>query len=391
MPQKRDYYEVLGVKRGATDEEIKKAYRIHARKFHPDVNPGNKDAEEKFKEVNEAFEVLKDPQKKAQYDQFGHAPFAGGAGAGAGQGFRGFGGGGGGAGFENFEDIFSSFGFGDIFDVFGGGRKRAGRRGGPVDGADLRYDLSITLEEAFNGAVKKINIPRFEKCSVCKGTGAKPGTSKKDCPKCDGRGEVQSVQRTPFGQFVSIRTCDRCGGEGMIVEAVCPECNGARRVQKTSTIDIKIPAGVSTGSHLRVEGMGEEGTNGGYSGDLYVVLHVDAHPVFDRYENDIYAKTSISISQAIFGAEVEVPAIKGKVKLRIPQGTQSHTIFRIKGQGMPDVRTGRRGDLLIRVVVKIPEKLSAKERDILKEYASVAEGEEAKVEKGFFDKFREYI
>jgi len=391
MPQKRDYYEVLGVKKDATDEEIKKSYRIQARKFHPDVNPGNKDAEENFKEVNEAFEVLKDPQKRAQYDQFGHAPFAGGgAGAGAG-GFSGFGGGGGSAGFENFEDLFSSFGFGDIFDVFTGGRKRGGRRGGPVDGADLRFDLKITLEEAFAGTAKKIDVPRYEKCPTCKGSGVKPGTSLKECTKCGGRGEVQAVQRTPFGQFVSVRTCDKCGGLGTVAEALCPECDGAKRVEKTRTIDVKIPAGVSTGSHLRVEGMGEEGTNGGYSGDLYVVLHVDPHSVFDRYENDLYAKTSISIPQAIFGAEVEVPAIKGKVKLRIPQGMQSHTIFRIKGQGMPDVRTGKRGDLLIRVVVKIPEKMSVKERDILKEYAKVAEGTEAKVEKGFFDRFKEYI
>ncbi len=324
MPQKRDYYDVLGVKKGASDEEIKKAYRIHARKFHPDVNPGNKDAEEKFKEVNEAFEVLKDPQKRAQYDQFGHAPFAGGgAGAGAGQGFRGFGGGGA-AGFDNFEDIFSSFGFGDIFDVFTGGRRRGARRGGPTDGADLRFDQTITLDEAFSGTVKKINIPRYEKCPTCKGTGVKPGTSLKECPKCGGHGEVQSAQRTPFGQFVSVRTCDKCGGQGSVAEALCPECDGAKRVEKTRTIDLKIPAGVSTGSHLRVEGMGEEGTNGGYSGDLYVVLHVEPHTVFDRYENDLYAKTSISISQAIFGAEAEVPAIKGKVKLRIPQGTQPH-------------------------------------------------------------------
>lgn len=388
MPAKRDYYEVLGVRKDANPEEIKKAYRILARKFHPDVNPGKKEAEEKFKEVNEAFEVLKDPEKRAQYDQFGHAPFAGGGGAGAGQGFRGFGGGG--AGFEDFEDIFSSFGFGDIFDVFSGGRRRGARRGGPVDGADLRYDLRISLEEAFGGAIKKISVPRFEKCPTCKGTGVKPGTSPKTCPKCNGRGEVQAVQRTPFGQFVSIRTCDRCGGEGKIAEAACPECGGAKRVEKTRIIDVKIPAGVGTGSHLRVEGMGEEGTNGGYSGDLYVVLHVEAHPVFDRYENDLYAKTSVSIPQAIFGAEVEVPAIKGKVKLKIPAGTQSHSVFRIRGQGMPDVRTGKRGDLLIRVVVNIPTKLSGKEKEILEEYAKVAKGE-ARVEKGFFDRFKEYI
>ncbi len=391
MPQKRDYYEVLGVKKDASPEEIKKAYRILARKFHPDVNPGNKDAEEKFKEVNEAFEVLKDPQKRTQYDQFGHAPFAGGgAGAGAGPGFRGFGGG---RGFEDFEDLFSSFGFDDIFDVFTGGRRRAARRGGPVDGADLRYDLHITLEEAFSGTTKKINIPRFEKCPTCKGSGAKPGTSSKTCPKCNGRGEIQIMQRTPFGQFVSIRTCDRCGGQGKVFDEPCPECKGAKRVEKTRTIDVKIPQGVDTGSHLRIEGMGEEGTNGGYSGDLYVVIHVDPHPVFDRYNNDLYAKIEVSLPQAIFGAEVEVPAIKGKVKLKIPSGTQSHTIFRIRGQGMPDVRTGKRGDLLIRVVVEVPSpvKLSKKEKEILEEYAKISGGEGAKVGKGFFDKFREYI
>lgn len=391
MPQKRDYYEVLGVKRDASADEIKKAYRIHARKFHPDVNPGNKESEEKFKEVNEAFEVLKDPQKKAQYDQFGHAPFAGAGGAGQG-GFGGFGGGGaGGAGFENFEDIFSSFGFGDIFDVFSGGRRGQARRGGPTDGADLRYDLKITLEEAFGGAVKKINIPRFEKCPTCKGSGAKPGTAPKTCQKCGGTGEMRAVQRTPFGQFVSVRTCSMCAGVGKVAETPCPECKGAKRVEKTRTIDVKIPAGISTGSHLRVEGMGEEGTNGGYSGDLYIVIHVEQHPVFDRYENDLYAKTSISITHAIFGAEAEVPAIKGKVKLKIPAGTQSHSIFRVRGQGMPDVRTGKRGDLLIRVVVNIPSKLSTREREILQEYGRVAGGTEAKVEKGFFDKFREYI
>ncbi|MFH1126840.1 MAG: molecular chaperone DnaJ [archaeon] len=387
MP-KKDYYDLLGVSKNASPDEIKRAYRKLARKYHPDVNPDNKEAENKFKEINEAFEVLSNPQKRTQYDQFGHAAFQQG-GPGGGGGFSGFGGGfGGGGGFSSFEDIFSG-GFDDIFNVFSGMRGQDTRqRARP--GADLRYDIKITIEEAYAGVSKKIDVPRFERCEICKGTGAKSGTSKKTCSKCNGSGQVRQVRRSFLGQMVTIGTCDRCNGQGTVIETPCPECSGSGRVKRTRTIEVNIPEGVDEGSHLRIAGEGEAGFNGAQSGDLYIVIHVEPHKIFDRYENDLYCKTTIGIAQATLGDEIEIPTIKGKAKLKIPPGTQSHTIFRLRGQGMPDVHGRGIGDQQVKVVIDIPKKLTKKQKELIEEYAKETK-QSATVGKGFFDKMKEYF
>ncbi len=380
---KKDYYDILGVGKGASPEEIKRAYRKLARKYHPDVNPGDKSAEGKFKELNEAFEVLGDPKKRTQYDQFGHAAFQQGAGAGGFQGFRGFGGG----DFSSFEDIFSG-GFDDIFNVFSGMRGETRRRA--ASGADLRYDTTITLEEACSGIAKEIQVPRFEKCSACKGTGAKSGTAKKTCPKCSGTGQVRQVRRSFLGQMITIGMCDKCKGTGTIIETPCPTCSGSGRVRRTRTIEINIPPGVDDGSHLRIAREGEAGMNGAPSGDLYVVIHVEPHNIFDRYENDLYCKTTIGIAQATLGDEIEIPTIKGKAKLKIPPGTQSHTIFRLRGQGMPDLHGRGKGDQQVKVVVEIPKSLTKKQKELIQKYADETK-QEATIGKGFFDKMKEYF
>lgn len=379
---KEDYYETLGVGRNATQDEVKKAYRHLARKLHPDVNPGNKEAEEKFKEVNEAFQILGDPQKRAQYDQFGHAAFSqGGFGAG-GEGRAGFGGG--------FEDIFSDFN--DVFDIFSmfGGRQRA-RRGGSQDGADLKYDLEITLEEAYAGVTTKINVPNYGKCSSCNGTGARKGTSPKTCSVCNGTGEKKTIRRSVFGQMISISVCDKCEGRGKVIESPCDVCGGNGLVKVTKAIEIKIPPGVDNGSHLRVTGEGAPGTNGGSPGDLYVIINVKPHDVFERYENDLYIRTTISITQAILGAEIKVPTISGNVTLKIPPGTQSQTVFRLKSAGMPDLRSGKKGDELVKVVVNIPKKLTPAQKKALEEFAKESGEEKPNIGKGFFERMKEYL
>ncbi len=382
---KKDYYNILGVGKNASPDEIKRAYRKLARKHHPDVNQGDEGAEAKFKELNEAFEVLGNQQKRTQYDQFGHAAFQQGAGGGGFQGFRGFGGG----GFSSFEDIFSGSGFDDIFSAFSGMRgEETRRRSSP--GADLRYDITITLEEAHSGVARKIQVPRFEKCGACKGTGAKGGVAKKTCDKCNGSGQVRQVRRSFLGQIVTVGMCGKCGGRGTIIETPCPECNGNGRVKKTRTIDVKIPAGVDDGSHLRIAGEGEAGMNGALSGDLYIVIHVKPHDIFERYENDLYCKTTIGIGQAILGDEIEIPTIKGKANLNIPAGTQSHTVFKLRGQGMPDVHGRGKGNQFVKVVVEIPKTLTKKQRQIMEEYAQESK-QRATVGRGFFDKMKEYF
>lgn len=368
---KKDYYKILGIDKNASQEEIKKAFRHLARKYHPDV--AGKESEEKFKEINEAFQILNDPQKRAQYDQFGHAAFKPGDLA----GFR----------WPNFDDLFRDLGFGDIFDVFSGFRERTRR--GPEQGADLKYDLEITLEEAFSGSSKKIEVPVFVICNSCKGTGAKHG-SLKSCPECEGTGEIRRIQRSAFTQIVNIITCNKCRGSGQIIEKPCDSCGGAGRIKKTKIIEVKIPKGVDNGSYLRIRGEGEAGYNGGPPGDLYILINIKSHFVFDRYENDLFCKTTISLGQAIFGGEIEIPTIKGKAKLKIPAGTQSHTVFRLKGQGMPNLHTNKRGDQLVKVIVKIPERLDKNQRRLLKEFVKMS-GEKIKTTKGFFDKMKEYI
>jgi len=371
---KKDYYEVLGVPRNASDEDIKKAFRQLARKYHPDLNPGNKGAEEQFKEINEAFQVLSDPQKKAQYDQFGHAAFRP-------EDFAGF-------RTSSFEDLFRDSGFGDIFSVFSGFGGMGGRRArGPQPGADLRYDLEISFDEAFQGVKKTIEVPHSVECPTCHGTGAKPGTLKQ-CPKCGGSGQVRSVRRTPFGQMVQISTCPQCGGSGRIAEETCETCRGEGSVRKVSKIEVNIPRGIDEGQYLRVAGEGEAGERGGPAGDLYVVVHVAPHPIFERHGKDLYCKTTIDLATAVLGGEVQVPTMTGKGTLKIPAGTQSHTVFRLRGQGMPGLNSDRRGDQLVKVVVHIPEKVTKKQKELLREFSGEKKEETST---GFFEKLREFV
>lgn len=368
---KRDYYDVLGVPKNANEGDIKKAYRKQARQYHPDVNPNNPEAEAKFKEVNEAFEVLSNPEKKAQYDQFGHAGMN--AGGGFGGGFEGAG------------------GFGDLFDMFfgGGGFGMGGQPRGPQKGADLRYDMEISFEEAAFGLETEIEIPRTEECAACHGTGAAPGTHPATCPKCRGTGQIQVQQNTAFGRFVNMRPCDRCDGEGKIVETPCKDCGGQGRVRKYRKIKVKIPAGVDNGSRLRISREGEAGTRGGPPGDLYVYIHVKAHALYERHGHDVICDMPISIVQAALGAEVEVPTLDGKVELKIPEGTQTGTSFRIKGRGIPHLRGSGRGDQHVRVKVVTPKKLNDRQRELLVEFAKAGGDNIQADEKGFFEKVKD--
>ena len=370
---KRDYYEVLGVEKGASDEEIKKAYRRLARQYHPDVNKDDPKAEEKFKEINEAHEVLSDPQKRAAYDRFGHAGtdpnFGGGADAGG------------------FGD-FSFDGFGDIFDMFfgGGGRRR---KTGPERGADLRYDLRIEFEEAAFGKETTIKIPRTELCSTCHGNRAKPGTPIKTCSVCGGSGQVQSVQNTAFGRFSTVRPCDRCQGEGKTIETPCPTCAGRGRVRRVREIKVTIPAGVDTGHRLRIAGEGEAGERGGSPGDLYIYLSVKPHAFFKRTGNDLILEQAISYTKAALGGSIDVPTLEGTATLKIPEGTQPGTLFRIKGKGIPYLRGSGRGDELVRVKIEIPTKLTTAQREAIRNLAEAFGEEVAPPEKGFIGKVKE--
>lgn len=378
MAQKRDYYEVLGVDRNATEEEIKKAYRKLARKYHPDMNPGDPSCEAKFKEVNEAYQVLSDPERRARYDKFGHAaeegPFAQGQ-----PDFGGFG------GFGPFGDL------GDIFDMFfGTGMRGSGRtRGGPVRGDDIEYDLDLTLEEAAFGVEKIIDVFRFDTCGQCNGTGAKPGTRPETCPTCGGRGQVGETRTTPFGHFTSLRTCPKCGGAGEVMKEQCEACGGRGRVKGHHKIKVKIPAGVDTGMRVRVPGAGDGGIRGGGPGDLYVAVRVLPHEIFERVGNDIVMELPIEFWQAALGDEVEVPTLDGKAKLKIPEATQTGTVFRFRGKGIPNVNGFGRGDQHVRVKVVTPVKLTEKERELILQLAKLRGREASKEPKGFFKKVRD--
>jgi len=368
---KRDYYEVLGVNKDASDEEIKKSYRKLARQYHPDVNPNKKEAEEKFKEISEAYEVLSDSDKRAQYDRFGHVgPEAG--------GFGGFGGGFGGTG--------SDFGgFGDIFDMFFGGGFGGGQQAkGPRKGADLRLDLSVSFEEAAFGVEKDVQINRTESCPGCQGTGAEPGTHSSSCPTCGGKGQVAESQNTPFGRFQTVRPCPRCQGEGRIIETPCKECRGSGSVRKNRAIHIKVPGGVDNGSRLRMAGEGEGGARGGPPGDLYVYISVKPHKVFRRDGYDVFCEIPITFSQAALGDEIEVPTLEGKTKLRIPEGTQTGSNFRMKGKGIPNLRGFGRGDQHILVKVVTPTALTEKQRELMRQFAESGGEEDTGKDKGFW-------
>ncbi|HLG15059.1 MAG TPA: molecular chaperone DnaJ [Blastocatellia bacterium] len=350
MSSKRDYYEVLGVNRNASEQELKQAYRRLAIKYHPDKNPGDAEAEERFKEIAEAYQVLSSSELRSRYDRFGHAGVGASAGAGFGQGFPGF------------EDILGDlFGFGDIFGA------RGGRRAGPRRGSDLRYDIEITLEEAASGMKTKIRVPRLEACDRCSGTGAAEGTSPSRCTTCGGSGQVRYQQ----GFFSVARTCSACRGAGRVIRDVCRECRGDGRVERDKTLEIKLPAGVDNGSRLRIAGEGEAGEMGAPRGDLYVIIHVKEHDVFQRRDANLYCSLPVSFAQAALGAEVVVSTLDSQETLRIPEGTQTGTVFRLKGKGMPVLGGRGRGDQFVAVNIVTPTSLTKEQRRLLEELANI--------------------
>ena len=380
---KRDYYEVLGVSKTATQDELKKAYRKLARKYHPDLNKDNAEAAEKFKECNEAYSVLSDEQKRAQYDQFGHAAFENG-GMGGGGGFGGAGGFGGFGG-SGMEDIF------DMFFVGQGGRGGRSSKAGPQRGADLRFDLEISFEEAAFGLEKEINLYRDEVCDHCHGEGAEPGSKVETCPECNGSGYVRFTQNTMFGQMVNERPCSRCKGEGKIISEPCKECRGKGTVKRNKKLKVKIPAGVDNGSRLRVAGEGEAGAKGGPSGDLYVYLYVKPHKFFERDGTTVLCEVPINIVQATLGADIKVPTLDGQVTMKIPEGTQPGKVMRIKGKGIPSLRNSSRGDQLVRIKVVVPTKLSDKQKDALRKFADISKDNINPEEKSFMDKVKDFF
>ena len=370
---KIDYYEVLGVDKGADAQTLKKAYRKLAMQYHPDRNPDNPEAEAKFKEINEAYEVLSDDTKRANYDQFGHDGPQGFGGAGGFGGFGGFGGGG-------VEDIFDMFG-----DMFGGGFGGSSRprRRGPERGADIRQDITITFEEAAFGVKKSIKINRTEECSECNGSGAKSGTSKKTCPTCNGAGEVRTAQRTPFGNIMSTRVCSTCQGDGEVLESPCPKCNGQGKTRKVKTIEIDIPAGIDNDQMIKLSNQGDVGSKGGPRGDLYVAVRVMPHTLFTRDGFDIYFEMPITFAQAALGDEVEIPTLHGNVIYNIPEGTQTGTVFRLREKGIQKMRSNSKGDQYVKVIVDTPKKLNDKQKQLLKEFAREC-GEEVHEKKKSF-------
>ena len=376
---KRDYYEVLGVGRDASEKDIKKAYRRLAMKYHPDRNPDDADAEEKFKEASQAAEVLTDSEKRATYDQFGHAAFEGGAGAG---GFGGFGGAGGGSG--SFSSIFEDV-FGDIFGGSGGGRRQAG----PNRGADLRYVLTLDLEQAVKGCNPKIKVPTLVECMECLGSGAKKGSSPMDCVQCGGVGQVTARQ----GIFSIQQTCPRCRGQGKVISDPCESCHGQGRTQEQKTLSVKVPAGVDTGDRIRLAGQGEAGTRGGPSGDLYVQVEVREHDIFTRHSEHLYCEVPISFIDAALGGELEVPTLDGRVNLKIPPETQTGKRFRLRGKGVDvsQVRGGGVGDLYCDIVVETPVNLSDRQKDLLRQFAGESSEKNRPQQHSWFEGVKRFI
>jgi molecular chaperone DnaJ len=387
MSIKRDYYEVLEVTRTSTGEEIKRSYRKLAVKYHPDKNPGDHTAEEKFKELGEAYDVLSDEQKKAAYDRYGHAAFAQGGGVPRG--------GGGGGGFHDPFDIFrevfgASGGGGGIFEQFFGGAAGGGQRpdrDGKQRGSDLRYDMHIRLEEAAFGCEKEIEVSKLETCDVCNGSGAESGSRAVSCRDCGGRGQVISSR----GFFQVSQTCPRCRGTGQVIERPCRKCSGEGRTEAASRIKLKIPAGIEDGSRLRSMRNGEAGLRGGPPGDLYVVVHIKEHEVFEREESNLFCEVPVSFSVAALGGEVSVPTLDGQAQLKIPAGTQSGTAFKLRGKGVPSINSHNRGDLVVRVAVEVPTRLNAEQRKKLEEFAALMGEENTPMHKSFFEKAKEFF
>ena len=354
---KRDYYEVLGVSKTADEKELKKAYRKKAMEYHPDRNPDNKEAEEKFKEVNEAYEVLSDSEKRAAYDRFGHAAFEQG---GMGSGFGGFQGGF--SGFGGFEDIF-----GDLFGgAFGGGSRQ--RRNSPIKGSDIRYRMNISFEEAAFGVEKEITITREDECSACHGTGAKAGTEPQKCGTCGGSGQVNRQVKTPFGMMMSTTTCPTCQGAGEVITEKCEKCHGAKTETKRTNKKVRIPAGIDDGATIRMADEGNQGMRGGPKGDVYITVNVSPHKHFRREGYNVWLEIPISFVDAALGADIKVPTLDGDVKYKIPEGTQTGTVFRLKGKGITFLNSDRRGDQMIKVIIQTPKKLNAKQKDALKNF-----------------------
>lgn len=386
MANKRDYYEVLGLSRNATADDIKKVYRNLALKYHPDRVGADKkkEAEEKFKEMSEAYEVLMDPNKRATYDQYGHA--------GVDNSFKGSGGFDFRQDFHHFEDLQDwginlndlLRGFGFSGDIFGGGFESAPRRGGPRRGHDLEYKIEINFEDAAFGGKKTIAIPRYEECEVCGGTGAKPGSKKEKCAACGGRGQVSSSN----GFFNMVRTCERCGGEGFIIKTPCQACGGRGRVREKKEIDVTIPAGVDTGSRLRLQGQGEAGEKGGRRGDLYLAIHVKPHEIFERHGSDIYCEVPVDFVTATLGGEVEVPTLEGKIKMKIPAGTQGGKIFRLRGKGIAHIHDYGRGDQLAKVEIDVPAELTAEQKRLLKEFSKASGSRPGPLGQSFMEKMK---
>lgn len=371
--EKRDYYEVLGLAKGASDDDIKRAYRKMAKQYHPDVNPGDAEAEAKFKEVNEAYEVLSDSDKRSRYDAYGHAGVDPNFGAG-GYGAGGFG------DFGDLGSIFESF-----FGGFGGGSVR---RNGPMKGENVRVRVNLTFEEAAFGCEKTIEVGRVENCKTCGGSGAAPGTHAETCPRCGGSGQVRTQRRTPLGVMTTSEVCPECGGRGKKITTPCPDCGGSGVTRVRRSIKVKVPAGIDDGQTLSVRGEGHAGTNGGPSGDMLVTVSIKPHPIFERDGTSVHIELPITFAQAALGAELEVPTIDGKVKYTVPEGTQTGSVFRLRGKGIPRVNASGRGDEFVHVVVETPRNLTAKQKELLREFDGTLGDKQNEKRKGFFDKFK---
>lgn len=381
MADKRDYYEVLGLSKGATDEEIKKAYRKLAKQYHPDLNPGDKSAEAKFKEINEAYETLSDKEKKSRYDQFGHAGVDPNFGAGGAGGFGGFDGA---AGFD-FGDI------GDIFsDIFGFGGST--RRNGPVRGSDIHLHLSITFEESAKGCKKVIESSRVQSCTACEGTGAKKGTRAEECSYCHGTGTIKVSQRTPIGMVSTSRSCDHCGGTGKIIKTPCPECHGVGLVRRPRKLEVDIPAGINDGQVITLRNQGDFGRNGGPAGDLDISISVRPHPIFTRINNDVWCEVPLTFTQAALGCEITVPTLDGKVSYTVPAGTQPGESFRLRGKGIPHLNRYGKGDQYVKVNIEVPKNLSEKQKELLREFDNTtSDGKNYEKRKNFFKKLKDVM